>query len=130
MMPPDMLDKESSSSRCRGGSEHRYEVGSFGYRVHHYHDCIVTRGFWEFHNEIHADRIPGSVRDGEWVEFSNRGLPLGFCPDAEVTGRDVLPYVPGHLRPPVVPGHKFQSFPPPWVPSYAGIVTEGHNLLS
>ena len=59
MMPPDMLDEESSSSRCRGGSERGYEVGSFGYWVHHYHDCIVTRGFWEFHDEIHADRIPG-----------------------------------------------------------------------
>ena len=88
----------------------------------------MTHGFWEFHNEIHADHIPGSVRDGEWVEFSNWGLPLGFCPEAEVTGRDILPYVPGHLRLPVVSGHKFQSFPPPRVPSYAGIMTEGHNL--
>ena len=102
-MPPDILDDELSSSRRRGGSECGYEVGSFGYRVHHYHDCVVTHGFWEIHNEIYTDYVPGSVGDGKWVEFSNWRLPLGFCLKAEVTGRDVLPYVPGYLRPPVVP---------------------------
>ena len=100
-MPPDILDDELISSRCRGGSE-------CGYEVHLVTESTTTmtvmaHGFWEIHNEIYTDHVPGNVGDGKWAEFSNWRLPLGFCLKAEVAGRDVLSYVPGYLRPPVVP---------------------------
>jgi len=44
------------------------------------------------------------------MQFTYWSLPYQFCSEAEVTGADILPDIPRHLRPPVVPGYQLQHF--------------------
>src|SRR5882762_566757 len=87
----------------------------------------MTRGLWQLHNKIHADGVPRCAWNRKRVELSNREMPLGFCPEAEVAGRDVLPHKSRHLGPPVVPRHQFQGLPSSGVSGNSGVVAEGNN---
>jgi len=68
----------------------------------------MSGGEGEFHNEVHTKHVPLQVQDPERVQFAYWSLPYWFCPNAEVTGADVLSNVPRHLWPPVVPRDQFQ----------------------
>jgi len=71
----------------------------------------MSGGEGKFHNEIHTKRIPLQVRDSERMQFAYRSLSYRFCSKAEVIGADILPDIPRHLRPPVVPKYQLQRFP-------------------
>jgi len=45
------------------------------------------------------------------MQFAYQSLPYQFYPKAEVIGVDVLPDIPRHLRPLVVPKYQLQCFP-------------------
>jgi len=63
----------------------------------------MSGGEGEFHNKVHTERVPSRVRDPERVQFTHWSLLYRFCPDAEITGADVLSDVPRYLQSPVVP---------------------------
>jgi len=67
----------------------------------------MSGGEGEFHYEIYTKRIPLRVQDPERVQFVYQSLPYRFHSKAEVTGADILPNIPRHLRPPVVPRQGF-----------------------
>jgi len=45
------------------------------------------------------------------MQFTYQSLPYQFCSETEVTGADILPNIPRHLRPLVVPRYQLQRFP-------------------
>jgi len=65
----------------------------------------MSGGEGEFHYEVYAKRIPSRVQDPERVQFAYWSLPYQFHSKTEVTDADVLPNIPRHLRPLVVPGY-------------------------
>jgi len=75
----------------------------------------MSRGKGEFHYEVYTKHIPSQVWDPERVQFAYWSLSYRFRSKTEVTGADVLPNIPRHLRPPVVPvratGVKLQEIP-------------------
>jgi len=127
---PDLMQEKSSCSFCCHRCVRRNEVCSFRHRVHYCHHCVVSGGEGEFHNKVHTECVPSRVRDPEGVQFTYRSLPHRFCPDAEITGADILSDVPRHLRPPVVPRDQFQCFLASGVPSDLHIMTQGDHLSS
>ena len=70
----------------------------------------MSGGEGEFHNEIHTKCVPSQVWDLEGMQFTYQSLPYQFHSEAEVTGADILPDIPRHLRPPVVPRYQLQRF--------------------
>jgi hypothetical protein len=96
-----MLDEQAGSSSSSDSGKGGGEVRPFGNRIYYHHYRVMTRGFGELNYEVHADGVPRGVWDRERVELTNQVMPLGFSPKAHVTSGDVLPDVPGHLRPPV-----------------------------
>ena len=105
-MSPDVLYEEAgcpSSSDC---GERGHEVRSLRHLVYDYHNRIMACGLGELYDEVYADGVPRCVWDWVGVELSYRVLPLCFSPEAEVTGSNILPDVPGHLWPPVAPRHQ------------------------
>jgi len=71
----------------------------------------VTGEEGEFYDEVYTKHVPLRVWDPERVQFAYQSLPYWFCPNAEVTGANVLSNVPRHLRLPVVSGDQLQCFP-------------------
>ena len=102
VMPPDLLKEETCGTRCGDGGKCRGEVGPLCDRVDYHHYGVVTRRFRKLDYKVHADRFPRCGGDRKGVEFTDRKMSLSFGAEAEVTGGDVLAYVPRHLRPPVV----------------------------
>jgi hypothetical protein len=101
---PDVLDEQPGGSDGGDSNEGRHEVSCLGHGIYHYHHCVMTRRFWELDDEVYANGVPRSVGNRKRVELSDRRTSLGLRSHAQVTGRSVLPNIPGHLRPPVVPG--------------------------
>jgi len=122
---PDLIQKKSGCSFCCYRRVCWNEVCSFRHRVHYCHHCVMFRGEEEFHNKVHTERVPSWVWDPERVQFAYQSLPYWFCPDAEITGADVLSDVPRHLRPPVFPRDQFQCFPASGVSSNLRVMTQG-----
>ena len=114
--------------RCSDSCEGGHEVGSFSDGVHHYHHCIVACRIREFDDEIHADRVPGVVRNWQGMEPSHRRVPVGLRLEALIAGGNILPDVPRHLGPPIIPGHQFQGFPPAGVSRLLCVMAEGYNV--
>ena len=90
----------------------------------------MSGGEGEFHNKVYTEHVPSRVRDPERVQFAYWSLPYRFCPNAEITGADILSDVPRHLRPPVVPRDQFQCFPVSGVPSDLRVMTQGDHSSS
>jgi len=88
----------------------------------------MSRGEGEFHHEVYTKRVPSRVRDPEGVQFTYRSLPYRFRSKTEVTDADVLPDIPRHLRPPVVPGYQLQCFPASGMSSDLRIMTQRDYL--
>ena len=63
---------------------------------------IVTRRFRKFDYEVYADRFPRCGGNRKGVELTDGEVSLSLGAEAEVTGGDILAYVPRYLRPPVV----------------------------
>ena len=99
-------------------------MGSFGKRVDDYHDRIVTRGRGEFDYEVHTDVFPSFRRDWERMEFTCWLLTECLRPQTQVASTDILPYVPRHLRPPIVAGYHLQCLPPSRVSSEGGVMVK------
>ena len=106
MVPPDVLEEEPCGSSCSNSGECRGKVSSLSDRVHYHHYRVMTRRLREFHYEVHTDCLPGCGRYRERVEFSDWEVPLSLRAKAEITGGDVLPYVSGHLWPPIIAGYQ------------------------
>ena len=102
MVSPDMLEEETGSSSSGDGGQSGDEVRSLGDRVYYYHYCIMTGRLRQFHYEVHADGVPGRIWNWERVKLSYRAMPLDLGSEAQTAHSDILPYVPRHLRPPVV----------------------------
>jgi len=80
--------------------------------------------------DVSLQHVPLRVQDPERVQFAYWSLPYWFCPNAKVTGADILSDVPRHLQPPVVPRDQFQCFLVSGVPSNLHIMTQGdHSSL-
>jgi len=62
----------------------------------------MTGGEGELYDEVYSKRILLQIQDPERVQFAYQSLPYWFCPNAKVTGANVLSDVPKYLRPPVV----------------------------
>ena len=73
--------------------------------IHDRHDSVMSGGLQEFDHKIDTEGVPLCVWNGERLELANRRMSPRFSPEAEVTSTHILADVPGHLRPPVVPGH-------------------------
>jgi len=104
---PDVVKKESGHSfRCDCRVRWN-EVYSLGDRVYYSHDGVMSGGLREFDHEIDTECIPLCIWNGERLKFANRRVSPGFRLEAEITGAHILADIPRHLRPPVVPEHKF-----------------------
>ena len=123
----DLMQEKSGCFFCCYRHVHWNEVCLFRYRVHYCHHCIVFREEGEFHNKVYTEHVPSRVRNPERVQFAYRSLSYWFCPDAEVTGADILSDVPRHLQPPVVPRDQFQCFPVSGVLSNLPVMTQGNH---
>src|SRR6267378_4263820 len=123
-MFPNMLDEEASRPGSRDGSERGYEVRPLGHRVHHHHNRVVTCRLRKFDDEVDAYSVPRCVRDRKRMKFPDREVLSRLGPEAEVTAGDILAHVPGHLRPPIIPGNEFQRLPPPSISGDLRIMAE------
>jgi len=102
---PDVMEEEPGCSFRRDRRVRRNEVYSFGDSIHDRHDSVMSGRLREFDHKIDTEGVPPCIRNGEWLELANRGVLPRFSPEAKVASTHVLADVPGHLRPPVVPGH-------------------------
>jgi len=102
---PDVMEEESGCSfRC----DHHVrwnEVYSFGDSIHNCHDSVMSGGLQEFDHKIDTKGVPLCVRNGERLELANRRMSSRFSLEAKIASTHILADIPGHLRPPVVPGH-------------------------
>ena len=127
---PDLMQEKSDCSFCCHCRVRWNKVCLFQHRVYYCHYCVMSGGEREFHNKVHTKCVPLRVQDPERVQFAYWSLPYRFCPDAEITGANILFDVPRHLRPPVVPRDQFQCFPASGVPSNFRVMTQGdHSSL-
>jgi len=101
----DIMEEESGCSFCCDRYVHRNEVYPFGDIIHDSHNSIMSRGLWEFDHEINAEHIPPCVQYGEQLQLANQRMSPRFHLEAEIAGTYILPDVPRHLRPLVIPGH-------------------------
>ena len=104
-MLPDILEEQPSGARRHDGSQGGGKVSSFGDRVHYHHHRIVAGQLWQFDYEVYANGVPWSLGNRKGVKFSDWVMFMSLNPKAEVTSRHISSDVPGHLRPPVVPGY-------------------------
>jgi len=102
---PDIIEEELGCSFRCDRRVRRNEVYSFGDSIHDYHDSVMSRGLWEFDYKIDTEGVPLCVRNGERLELANRRMSPRFSPEAKIASTHILADIPGHLRPPVVPGH-------------------------
>ena len=66
-----MVKKESGRSFCCDRCVRQNEVYSLGDGVYDSHDGVMSGGLQEFDHEIHTERVPLCVRNGEWLELTN-----------------------------------------------------------
>src|ERR1700761_5586004 len=99
VMLPDMLKEELGSSGCGEHCDSQNEVSSFSDRVKSNHDRVIPGRLRQFNNEVNADRVPRSIWNQEWVEFSSWGTAEGFSPETHVTSGDVLSNILRHVGP-------------------------------
>ena len=110
------------------GGECRNEVGTFHHQINHYHDCVMSCRLGEFNDEVHTDGVMSQGTFGLGGDkFSDQEMPLCFGLETEVTSRDVLPYVLGHLGPPIIPGYQLKCLPPSGVTSNLRVMAQGNN---
>ena len=64
---PDMVKKKSGCSFRYNRCVRRNKVYSLGDGIHDGHDGIMSGGLRELDHEIHTERIPLRVRNGEWL---------------------------------------------------------------
>jgi len=101
----DVMEEEPGCSFCCDRRVHRNEVYSFGDSIHDRHDSVMSGELREFDHKINTEGVPPCVRNGERLELANRRMSPRFSPEAKIASAHILANVPGHLRPPVVPGH-------------------------
>jgi len=74
----DMVKKESGCSFRCNRRVHRNEVYSLGDRIHDGHNGVMFGGLREFDHKINTEHIPLCVRNGEWLELTNRRVSPRF----------------------------------------------------
>jgi len=79
---PDMVKKESGCSFRRNRCVRQNEVYSLGDGIHDGHDGVMSGGLWELDHEIHTERIPPRVQNGEWLELTDWRVSPRFNPEA------------------------------------------------
>ena len=79
---PDMVKKESGCSFRRNRCVCRNEVYSLGDGIYDGHDGVMSGGLRELDHEIHTERIPPRVRNGEWLELTDWRVSPRFSPEA------------------------------------------------
>jgi len=104
---PDVMEEESGCSFCYDHCVYQNKVHSFGDRIHDSHDGVMSRGLQEFNHEIDTEHILPCVWYREWLQLVNWRISPRFHSEAEIAGTYILPNVPRHLRPQVIPGHQF-----------------------
>ena len=62
------------------------------------------------------------------MQLSYQRVSHHLCPEAEITGADILPYILEHLGPPIVVGYQFQHFPMTGVAGDLGVMTQSNDL--
>ena len=126
----DLMQEKSGCSFHCYHYVHWNKVYSFWHRVHYCHHYIMSGGEKEFYNKVHTKCVPSQVWNLKRVQFAYWSLPYWFCPDAEVTGADILSNVSRHLWLPVVPKDQFQCFPASQVPSNLCVITQRDHSSS
>jgi hypothetical protein len=75
---PDIVS-ELSSRPFRGDScVYWKEVGTFGKRVHYYHDSIVAIRLRKLNNEVYTYRVPSGLRRRQRFEETSQQAFVGF----------------------------------------------------
>jgi len=124
---PDITQVEIGGAGGRNSSDGLDKVGSFTGGVYDHHDCVVPSRLGELDDEIDTGCIPAAFRDREGLEFSCREAAGDFGVEAEVTGRDVLADIAGHVGPPIIPGHELQSLELAGMACDLGVVAKGDD---
>jgi len=102
---PDVIEEESGCSFRCDRRVRQNEVYPFGDSIYDCHDSVMSEGLREFDHKIDTKGVPPYVRNGERLELANGRMLPRFSPEAKIASTHILADVPGHLRPPVVPGH-------------------------
>jgi hypothetical protein len=105
---PDVPVVKSSGSDSPEASVAPNEAGLPTEDVNHDHDHIKPMHVWEFHDEVHQNRVPVLLWNLSQVKLTMGQLLERLCPVARVAGSDILTNVSGKLGPPVAPGDKLQ----------------------
>ena len=79
---PDVVKKESGHFFHCDRCVRRNKVYSLGDGIHDSHDGVMSGGLREFDHEIHTERVPPCVRNGEWLELTNWRVLPRFSPEA------------------------------------------------
>ena len=77
----DVVKESGHSFRC-DCCVRQNEVYSLGDGIHDGHDGVMSEGLREFDHEIHTERIPPCVRNGEWLELTNWRVSPRFSLEA------------------------------------------------
>jgi hypothetical protein len=109
MVFPDIPEVESGCTLGRDGGVHRNEVRALSYAVNDVHNCIITMGFRQFHNEVNTDHIPWCFRSLRGVELTKGSSTLYFSLVTQVAVLNVDANVAGHLWPPIIAGYQLEG---------------------
>jgi hypothetical protein len=119
---PDILEVESGCTLSRDGGVRRNEVRTLSYAVNNIHNCVVTMGFRQFHNEADTDHVPWCFRSLRGVELTEGSSTLYFSPVTQVAVLNVYADVAGHLWPPIIAGYQLKGLKAACMSSNACIV--------
>ena len=127
---PDITQVEVGGASGRNSGDGLDKVGAFTGGVYNHHDCIIPSGLGELNDEIDTGCVPAAFRDWEGLEFSCWEAAGDFGAEAEVTGRDVLADIAGHVGPPIILGYELQSLEPAGMACDLGVVAKGDDAAA
>ena len=89
-----LVKEQPHYSFCSHHCVHQNEVGSFGQRVHHYHDSIIPRGSGKFNHKVNTEGILLSFWDWDRMKLSDWRPSHRLCAKTKVATAYILSYVP------------------------------------
>ncbi|PFH44812.1 hypothetical protein AMATHDRAFT_166221, partial [Amanita thiersii Skay4041] len=87
-----------------------YEIRLFSEPVDHYHDRVISLGFWKRAYKIYGNGMPGFRWNFIRVEGCSFSLAVWFICSTTLTSFDISFHVRFHVGPPVVSGNKLNGF--------------------
>ena len=99
MLGEDVFEEKDGESFGGDGSGSLNEESHFGETVDDDKNGVKTVGKWELVDEVHGERGPGSIRDGERLEVAISLVANRFRPYAGGACLDVVGNVVGDALP-------------------------------